>query len=145
MANLGVFGGVTLDPDLLAQFGHQDILTFNGMSAPRMMAHLLGMIIPTISAGLTISSGTTQNANPLPSDINEYTTVAAGTAVTLPFNPLAGKSIVLINAGANALLVFPFSGGSINALATNASFSLAAGTGTEFAFIGGGTTRYRSG
>lgn len=72
--------------------------------------------------------GTTQaNAFPLPADINQFGTVAAGTGTVLPaMNP--GDSVIISNKGANALLVYPPLGGIINSLGANAGYSVATAT-----------------
>jgi len=54
------------------------------------------------------------------------TTAAASTGVILPPAEL-GAEVTVKNLGANALLVYPATGGAINALAANAGFSIAAG------------------
>lgn len=59
------------------------------------------------------------------------TTAAAGTGVRLPA-PEAGAQITVKNLGANAVLVYPATGGAINALAANAGFSVAAAGQARF-------------
>jgi hypothetical protein len=53
------------------------------------------------------------------------TTAAASTGVILPPAEL-GAEVTVKNLGANAVLVYPATGGAINALAANAGFSVAA-------------------
>lgn len=55
------------------------------------------------------------------------TTVAASTGVQLPPS-VSGAELAVANNGANALSIYPATGEKINALATNAAFSAAAGT-----------------
>lgn len=56
------------------------------------------------------------------------TSAAAGTGIILAGPAFsAGDSVQVANLGANAVLVYPPSGGVINALAANAGFSVAAG------------------
>lgn len=77
-------------------------------------------------------AGTTQGtATAITKQTNEFTTVGAGQGAILP-SPEQGEFIFVANAGANALSVYPASGHSINALAANASFSLAAGKNAMF-------------
>ena len=57
--------------------------------------------------------------------------VAASSGGILP-SPEQGEFIFVQNSGANALNVYPASGHSINALAANAAFSLAAGKNAVF-------------
>jgi hypothetical protein len=76
---------------------------------------------------LTATGATQATALALPNDVNRFTTVAAGTGTILPaMNP--GDSVIIRNGGANALLVYPPVGGLINALATNAGYSVATAT-----------------
>lgn len=77
-------------------------------------------------------AGTTQGtATVITKQTNEFTTVGAGQGAKLP-SPEQGEFIFVANAGANALLVYPDTGHSINALAANAAFSLAAGKNALF-------------
>lgn len=92
----------------------------------------------TKSSSLT-SAGTNQATGLLlQSEYNEFGTVAASSAAVLPTSaqvPLglsAGDVLVVVNFGANPLLVFPPVGGFINALAVNTSLSVAAGKIAEF-------------
>jgi len=74
-----------------------------------------------------VSAGTTNaDATALSGDIVTLTTVAAGTGVIMPAMN-QGDWVVVGNQGANALLVYPPSGGQINALTrTTGGFSIAA-------------------
>lgn len=93
------------------------------------------------------AAGTTQaTAYPLVRDITFVSTTAAGSGVVLQSNLKSGDSIVVFNGGANALLVYPPLGGTINGGAANAGASLAtlkgavficAGDGLTFATVGG--------
>lgn len=77
-------------------------------------------------------AGTTQGtATAITKQTNEFTTVAASSGARLP-SPEQGEFIFIANAGANALAVYPNTGHSINALAANAAFSLAAGKNAVF-------------
>lgn len=76
-----------------------------------------------------VAAGTTQGtATVLDADINRVVTVAVGAnGVRLPY-AFAGNDVSVINAhAATALNVYPAPGASINALAVNAPYSLAAG------------------
>jgi len=91
--------------------------------------------------GLTAFAGGGQgSATPLTASINRVTTVAsAADSVQLPA-ATAGKQIVVINAAAaNAMAVFPQTGEIINALAANASFSMAANKTAIFSCAVAGT------
>jgi hypothetical protein len=73
------------------------------------------------------AAGTAQgNATVIATEIAVITSCASGAGVALPTG-LAGIRVTLINTTANACLVYPASGGTINSLAQNAAFSLAAG------------------
>ena len=70
------------------------------------------------------AAGTTQaNALALSAVNNIVTTAAASTGVRLPSTG-AGDGVIVANLGANALLVYPVVGGSIQGGATNAGFSV---------------------
>ncbi len=86
-------------------------------------------VIPANSVVTGISAaGTTQdNATDLARiQFTSVTTVASGTGVQLP-SMVAGDVMYVSNNGANALLVYPALGTTINALAVNAGFSVAVG------------------
>lgn len=97
-------------------------LTAAGLSAINAIA-IQGTVANTLTA-----LGTTQaNALQIPADICKFTTVAAGTGAVLPAsNPGDGGTV--FNGGANALLLYPPVGGKVNALGTNAGYSIAAAT-----------------
>lgn len=82
-------------------------------------------------AGLSAAGTTQGTATVITKQTNEFTTVSAGQGAKLP-SPEQGEFIFVANAGANALLVYPDTGHSINALAANAGFSLAAGKNALF-------------
>jgi len=82
--------------------------------------------------GLTATGSTQGTALNLSADVNVVTTTAASTGVLLPSNPSPGDEIVVANLGANALNVYPNTGGAIQALAANTAFSLAAGKTAKF-------------
>lgn len=113
------------------------------------------------STALTASGSTQGTALPLPRDLNQFTTVAAGTGCILPFgvDQIAstqsvappgttqnnygiaefGDTFAVINQGANALLVYPQLGGKSSlGGAANAGYSVAAGKGATFQYLGGG-------
>ena len=77
--------------------------------------------------GLTALAGGAQAGTALTREINRVTTVAtAADSVQLPA-ATAGRVVTVINAAAaNAMAVFPQTGEVINALAANASISVAA-------------------
>jgi hypothetical protein len=82
---------------------------------------------PQLAAtGLTASGSTQGTALAITASVNNVTTVATNTGVVLPI-PSPGDRISVVNNGANALNVYPASGGTIGDLATNAPTSLAVG------------------
>lgn len=93
-----------------------------------------------VTTGIT-TAGTTQGAaTQLNHGVSQLTVVAGGaTACKLPAAE-ANARVVVINAdSADTALVFPASGDAINALAVDASFSLAAGKTVIFTAINGTT------
>ena len=69
------------------------------------------------------AAGTVQgDATAITKEINVVSTVASGAGVRLP-TAVAGMVVSITNTSANALLVYPASGASINSLAANASYS----------------------
>jgi hypothetical protein len=79
------------------------------------------------------ATGTTQaDAYELRNSINRFTTVASGSGAKLWRAGQPGDEILVYNAGANALLVYPDLGASIDSNATNASVSIPAGTQARF-------------
>ena len=85
----------------------------------------------SVGAGLAAAGTNQATALALAANVNEVTTVASGTGVALPPG-VAGLEVSVVNAGANALAVYPASGGTIDALAANAPKSLAAGGRATF-------------
>lgn len=87
----------------------------------------------TFSTAAAVTAGTNaQGQGALTSDYNVVTTAANNpSGVTLP-TATAGRRIVIVNKGANAINVFPASGGIIDALATNASIQIPVNSGMEF-------------
>lgn len=81
----------------------------------------------TATDALTATGSTQGTALACPSDNNVFTTVAASTGCVLPASPAPGDEIAVANLGANALSVYPATGGAIQTGATNAAFSVASG------------------
>jgi hypothetical protein len=88
-------------------------------AAPALAQAIVGDVADNLTA-----VGTTQaNALKLSAADNVVTTTASGTGVQLPsMNP--GDAVMVANLGANALLVYPVTGGAIQTGATNAGFSV---------------------
>lgn len=92
------------------------------------------------SSNLTATAaGTTQaTAAAITSDITVFTTVALNAGAILPAATAAGADdFFVVNAGANALAVYPPVGGKINAGATNAAVSIPVGKSAHIVYAGG--------
>jgi hypothetical protein len=94
-------------------------LVVAGMSAVQAQA-ALGTVANNLTA---VVGGQNAAGSILGSDINRFTTVAAGGACTIPpLNP--ADYLEIYNFGANPLALYPPTGGQINALGTNAAYSI---------------------
>ena len=93
-------------------------------------------ICGTVSNGLTATGTLQTDALQLPATINVFTTVAASTGARL--SPVeVGASVTVANLGANALLLYPSTGQTINGGAANASVSVAVGKTAQVTGITG--------
>lgn len=85
---------------------------------------LAGVVANSVSAaGTTQATGTA-----LVASVNYITTAAASSGVTLPSCEI-GDSVLVYNAGANTVKVYPDSSSKINAGTTDAAINLAINTG----------------
>lgn len=92
--------------------------------------------------------GATSQANSygIAASITEFTTVALTTGARLPSDAMNGDTFVIANKGANPLLLYPPTGGTVNLQAANASVSIAPGgvaiieTITNLNFVATGVT-----
>jgi hypothetical protein len=85
----------------------------------------------SVSAAVTAGTNA-QGQGALTADLNVITTASASpSGATLP-TPLAGRILVVVNKGANAVNVYPASGGTIDAIAANSPISLPVGGWMEF-------------
>ena len=93
---------------------------------------LNGLAVNSISAAVSAAGTTQGTATGLVSNINNVTVVTAAAAgVRLP-TAVAGMRILVRNSdSADTLSIYPATGGTINALAANAAFTLAAGATIE--------------
>lgn len=101
----------------------QQRMVVTGLSAVQVAA-----IQGTVADNLTATGTSSQAAAfPLPADINRFTTVALNAgALVPPLNP--ADSVNVYNGGANPLLLYPPTGGTINGLGLNAAYSIATAT-----------------
>jgi len=94
-------------------------------------------ICGAVSTSLTAAGSSNTDALALSAEINIVTTTAASTGVKL-MPAEAGSTITVANQGANALLVYPYSGAQIDALtATTGGFSVGAGKTAKFTGVSG--------
>lgn len=93
---------------------------------------LNGLVVNSISAAVSAAGSTQGTATALVSNINNVTTVAAAAdGVRLP-TAVAGMRILVRNTdAADTLKIYPATGGQINALGSNAAYSLTAGSTIE--------------
>ena len=87
----------------------------------------------TFSTAASVTAGTNaQGQGALTNDYNVITTAASNpSGVTLP-TATTGRRIVIVNKGTNSVNIYPATGGSIDALAANASIALTVGGVMEF-------------
>jgi len=110
-----------------------------GSGCPALQAQASVGIIKTGLTALGSSQGT---ALALPSDFNVFSTVAASTGAILAAAGSTGNqyqpcdSIVVVNHGANALSVYPPTGGTIGTAGANAALSVPAGKTAYFTVVG---------
>ena len=94
------------------------------ITAPNVIANT-GYHFRSVNAAVSAAGTVQGNATAIAREVNVVSTVASGAGVVLP-TAVAGMCVHLINTAANALLVYPASGGKINALATDAAYSIPA-------------------
>ncbi|MFL9670445.1 hypothetical protein WIX39_026180 [Variovorax sp. AB1(2024)] len=103
----------------------QNLMAF---STPPLLAQA---IVGEVANNLTAAGTTQANALKLSAVNNIVTTTAASTGVQLPATG-TGDGITVANLGANALLVYPVTGGAIQTGAANAGFSVGVGKTAVF-------------
>ena len=89
----------------------------------------------TANTRLTATGNNQLNALQLNADWNEFDTVPVGSGALLSALQQGQTQVVFNDDPTNALLVYPPPGGTINALAANAGYSLAAQSKATFYFI----------
>lgn len=90
------------------------------------------------SSALTALGTTQGTALVLPTDFNIFTTTATATGAILPatgFQYQITDTIIVVNHGANALLVYPPVGGTIANAAVNTPLSVPAGKASWFLIV----------
>lgn len=105
-----------------------------GAGTPGLLAQ---GILGSVANGLTAAGSSNADALQLTAAINRVTTTALSTGVLLPLSLISpGARVTVVNSGANALLVYPGTGATINALtATTGGFSVAAGGRADFVAV----------
>jgi hypothetical protein len=116
--------------------GNNGVLVTDGSGVPTISSTLpTGLSIPGAlmsTSNAVTAAGTTQGtATALTSDFNVVTTVGSGQGVVLQTS-VAGKTVVVVNKGANALLVYPATSGFIDSLLVNVAISLPVNCWIEF-------------
>lgn len=100
-----------------------------------------GTAASTVATGITVGAGNNSQALavPLTAEVNVIGTssATASTGVRLPAGATPGDLLMVANQGANTTLVYPASGGKINALSTNAGFTMTAGKVAMFVAVSG--------
>lgn len=84
----------------------------------------------SVATGISAAGSTQGTATIINRELNVVSTVASGTGVILPSS--IGTTFVVVNAGANALNVFPVSGAAIDTNAANAALALPVGARIMF-------------
>jgi hypothetical protein len=79
--------------------------------------------ITGVATSISAAGSSQGDATVLAKAFNVVSTVSAGQGVVLP-TAVAGMRVTIINTSGATLLVYPATGGTINALATNAGYSL---------------------
>jgi hypothetical protein len=111
-----------------------------GSGCPALQAQASVGMLTTASNNLT-ATGAAQNSLTLPSDFNVYTTVTLNNGPTLPATGPqcnAADSFILVNHGANAMNVWPPTGGKIGTGSANAAVSVPVGKVATFLSLGSG-------
>lgn len=97
--------------------------------------------IRSIAATVSAAGTNQATATALTADINDVTTVGASTGVILP-TPVAGMKITVLSDGANNLLVYPHSSGTIDGGTANTAVTLTSTKRCDY--IATSTTAWKS-
>lgn len=95
--------------------------------------------VVNVAGGLSAAGSTQGGATVIPAgqDGSIFTTVGSGQGAILPGTGVGvGEEYVIANHGANALLVYPATGGKVGTGAANAGYSVAAGKTGYFMYVG---------
>lgn len=94
-------------------------------------AGLANVLLGDVQDSMTAAGTSQSDAQNIGAAIARFTTVASGAGAILPAGSV-GDELLIINAGANALSLYPPLGHAINAGATNAAFSIPTASSTGF-------------
>ena len=114
----------------VADISSAQIWTNKTLTSPGLNQPLLAY---SYSTGVSAAGTTQGTATAVTTDFINVTTCAAGAGIILPVT-VAGREITIKNNGANALLVYPASGGVIDSNATNAAYSIPPGATEGFSY-----------
>jgi hypothetical protein len=96
------------------------------LTAARLSDIIASAAPSSMGASVTAAGSSQAGATALTNQVNDVTTVAAGTGVALP-TAVAGQQVIVCDDGFNPLLVYPASGASIGALGANNPTSVVVG------------------
>lgn len=116
-----------------------DVLGFGTNGTPRVTVSddtstFFNYVATSTGTGLTAAGTTTADAYAITKQHSVFSTVASNTGARLPA-ATAGTTITIYNRGANALKVYPNTGGAIDLLAANAAYSIAANAKASFTYF----------
>lgn len=101
-----------------------------GAAAASVMAEANGL-----AAAITAAGTTQATAQAIYADVNIVTVAAASSGVLLPADRAVGDTVEVTNLGANALAVYPPTGGNIGTGAANAAFSVPVSKTARFRLV----------
>jgi len=136
-ANLGTVGALLISGTLTTS-AQPNITSVGTLTSLAVTGNITGANVTTSSyvirsVGTAISAaGTVQgDATVLTKDINVVSTVSAGQGVSLP-TAVAGMVIIVNNASATNMNVYPATSAAINSLATNTAYTHVAGASLQY-------------
>lgn len=117
--------------------------TFTGTPSTSGTFQVGTNLLRSVTTAISAAGSTQGTATGLTTDVNVVSSSTAGTqfGVRLPA-ATTGMTITVINTSANSIAVYPATGGTIDALASNAAFTL--GSGARLQFIATSSTQWYS-
>lgn len=96
---------------------------FTGLGVASQLANVLAM--GTVANTLTATGSSSQaNSFAVADDVSIFTTAAGNSGARLPATSAAGDAFVISNYDTNTMLIYPPTGGKLNAGSANASVNL---------------------